>query len=154
MADTRRTLVAILAADVAGYSRLMGEDERATVVDSERYFLTVMRYIELNPVRADMVAHPRNYRLSRYGRNANGETGQNMDWLAPHREYRRFGRSPEERQAAYRQLFRAAVTMDDLQAICDCTHKGWELGSTRFSEKIEALTQRRAVSKCVGRPRK
>ena len=37
---------------------------RATVVDSERYLLTVMRYIELNPVRADMVAHPRDYRWS------------------------------------------------------------------------------------------
>ena len=34
---------------------------RATVVDSERYLLTVMRYIELNPVRAGMAAHPRDY---------------------------------------------------------------------------------------------
>ena len=127
---------------------------RATVVDSERYLLTAMRYIELNPVGADMVAHPRDYRWSSYGRNARGETGQNADWLALHREYRRLGSSPEQRQAAYRQLFRAAVAKDDLRAIRDCTHKGWALGSTRFSEKIEALTQRRAVSKCVGRPRK
>jgi len=74
---------------------------RATVVDSERYLLTVMRYIELNPVRADMVAHPRDYHWSSYGRNAHGETGQNVDWLAAHREYRRLGRSPEQRQAAY-----------------------------------------------------
>ena len=34
---------------------------RATVVDSEHYLLTLMRYIEMNPVRADMVAHPRDY---------------------------------------------------------------------------------------------
>jgi putative transposase len=46
------------------------------------------------------------------------------------------------------------VAKDDLQAIRDCTHKGWALGSTHFSEKIEALTQRRTVSKGVGRPRK
>ena len=32
---------------------------RATVVDSERYLLTLMRYIELNPVRAGLTAHPR-----------------------------------------------------------------------------------------------
>ena len=31
MADAKRTLLAILAADVAGYSRLMGDDERATM---------------------------------------------------------------------------------------------------------------------------
>ncbi len=77
-----------------------------------------------------------------------------MDWLAPHREYWRLGRSPEQMQAAYRQLFRAAVVNDDLQAIRDCTHKGWALGSTRLSEKIEALTQRLTVSTGVGRPRK
>lgn len=127
---------------------------RATVVDSERYLLTVMRYIELNPVRADIVAHPRDYPWSSYGHNADGETGGNADWLTPHREYRRLGRSAEERQAAYRQLFRAAVPKDDLQLIRDCTHKGWALGSPRFSEQIEALGQRRAVSKGVGRPRK
>ena len=61
---------------------------RATVVDSERYLLTVMRYIELNPVRADMVAHPRDYAWSSYRRNADGEAGANADWLTPHREYR------------------------------------------------------------------
>jgi len=43
---------------------------------------------------------------------------------------------------------------DDLQAIRDCTHKGWALGRRRFIEKVEALTQRRAASKGVGRPRK
>ena len=31
MAEAKRILAAILAADVAGYSRLMGDDERATV---------------------------------------------------------------------------------------------------------------------------
>ena len=31
MAEAKRTLLAILAADVAGYSRLMGDDERATM---------------------------------------------------------------------------------------------------------------------------
>jgi putative transposase len=31
---------------------------RATVVDGERYLLTLMRYIELNPLRAGMVAAP------------------------------------------------------------------------------------------------
>ena len=127
---------------------------RATVVDSERYLLTVMRYIELNPVRADRVAHPRDYRWSSYARNAGGETGKNVDWLMPHREYRRLGRTVQGRQEAYRQLFKAAVPKDDLKAIRDSTHKGWALGSERFARKIETLSQRRAVSKGVGRPKK
>jgi len=59
-----------------------------------------------------------------------------------------------DRQAAYRLLFRAAVSNDDLRAIRECRHKGWALGSERFKKEIERLTQRRTVSKGVGRPRK
>jgi putative transposase len=127
---------------------------RATVVDSERYLLTVMRYIELNPVRAGMVHHPREYPWSSYVGNAGGENAKNADWLVPQREYLRLGRTVEQRQEAYRQLFKAAVPKDDLVAIRDSTHKGWALGSERFIEKIEALGQRRASSKGVGRPKR
>jgi putative transposase len=78
---------------------------RATVVDSERYLLTVMRYIELNPVRAGMVAAPEDYAWSSYRRNALGEGGKNSDWLATHAEYASLGREDTARQAAYRALF-------------------------------------------------
>ena len=127
---------------------------RATVVDSERYLLTLMRYIELNPVRAGMVEHPRDYPWSSYGRNAFGETGLNADWIVSHREYRRLGRTPEERHHAYRQLFRAAISKEDLQSIRDSTHKGWALGGDRFKSQIQALSGRRAASLGVGRPKR
>ena len=127
---------------------------RATVVDSERYLLTLMRYIELNPVRAGLVVHPRDYVWSSYRYNALGESGSNADWITPHREYLRLGQNPADRQSAYRQLFRAAVSGADLAEIRDCTHKGWALGGERFREQVEALGQRRAASKGVGRPRK
>lgn len=113
-----------------------------------------MRYIEINPVRAELAAHPRDYPWSSYAYNAGGEAGANVNWLVAHREYLRLGRTTQERQEAYRQLFKAAVPKDDLTAIRDCTHKGWALGSERFTKKIEALTQRRSVSKGVGRPKK
>ena len=127
---------------------------RATVVDSERYLLTLMRYIELNPARAGLVAHPRDYVWSSYRSNALGESGSNADWITPHPEYLRLGRNPADRQSAYRQLFRAAVSGADLAEIRNCTHKGWALGGERFREQVEALGQRRAASKGVGRPRK
>lgn len=34
---------------------------KSTLADSEKYFLTVSRYIELNPVRANMVEDPAEY---------------------------------------------------------------------------------------------
>lgn len=126
---------------------------RATVVDSERYLLTLMRYIELNPVRAGMVAHPKDYAWSSYLYNAQGEGGLNANWLVRHQEYTRLGRSATDRQSAYRQLFRAALSANDLKAIRESTHKGWALGGEQFKKQIEVLGRRRATSKGVGRPR-
>ena len=127
---------------------------RATVVDSEQYLVTLMRYIELNPVRAGMMEQPGDYRWASHRRNAHGETGKNSHWIRPHDEYRRLGHDDMERQEAYRELFRAAITDNDLREIRECTHKGWALGNERFREQIEALGKRRATSKGVGRPRK
>ena len=45
---------------------------RAAPIDSEAYFLACCRYIELNPVRACMVAHPADYRWSSYRAHAHG----------------------------------------------------------------------------------
>jgi putative transposase len=126
---------------------------RATVVDTERYLLTVMRYIELNPVRAGMVTAPDEYPWSSYRHNTRGELGPNADWLTPHPEYLRLGRSAEERQAAYRVLCQEAIPGVDLAEIRACSHKGWALGSDAFKERMEKIGQRRAVSKGVGRPR-
>lgn len=127
---------------------------RATVVDSDRYLLTVMRYIELNPVRAGRVAHPRDYPWSSYRRNALGESGANSDWITHHDEYMHLGPDTEERQVAYRHLFHAAISMQDLQEIRNSTHTGWVLGGERFKQEVESLANRRGVSKGVGRPRK
>ena len=127
---------------------------RATVVASERYLLTLMRYLELNPVRAAMVKHPKEYPWSSYRHNAFGERGPNAEWIEPHEEYIGLGKNAADRHSAYRQLFRAALSGDDRKKIRECTHKGWALGGERFREQIEILAQRRAASKGVGRPRK
>jgi len=118
---------------------------RATVVDSERYLLPLMRYIELNTAE---------YPWSSYRHPALGEPGPNADGWTPYPEYLQLGRSPPEREHAYRQLFQIAMALADLADIRDCSHKGWALGNERFKEHIESLTKRRATSKGLGRPRK
>jgi len=122
------------------------------VVDSEAYLLTLMRYIELNPVRAEMVSHPGKYRWSSYRANALGEDDADLHRVAPHGEYLRLGATPGQRQSAYRKLFRAAIAKDDLAEIRVCTHKGWALGDQRFRDQIDVIGQQRAASKGVGRP--
>ena len=74
---------------------------KSSMVDSERYFLTVSRYIELNPVRARMVGHPVEYPWSSFRTNA---TGVSSSLLLQHRIYMALGRCSESRQSAYRAL--------------------------------------------------
>lgn len=47
-------------------------------------------------------------------------------------------------------MFRAAISRGALEAIRECTHKGWALGSEHFREQIERVSGRRAASKGVG----
>ncbi len=124
---------------------------KSTLIDSERYLLTCMRYIEMNPVRAEMVAHPGDYPWSSY--RANGQ-GNAEGLIVPHELYQSLGRTDGERQSAYRQLFRAQLAKADVEAIRNATNKGWVLGDSRFGAKVAALTERRVMPLPRGRPKR
>ncbi|MBI3899426.1 MAG: transposase [Gammaproteobacteria bacterium] len=125
---------------------------RATLIDSEPYLLTCMRYIEHNPVRARHLAtHPADYPWSSYRYNALGKADP---LLTPHREYKRLGSTAAARQAAYRQLFRAQLPEKTLTAIREATNKAWVLGSDRFKGKMEKTLARPAQSRGHGGDRK
>jgi putative transposase len=79
---------------------------RAAAIDGEAHFISCMRYIELNPVRAGMVAHPRAYRWSSFAANAEGAADP---LLREHALYRTLGATPAVRRREYRALFRAAL---------------------------------------------
>jgi putative transposase len=123
---------------------------KAAIVDDEGYLLTCMRYIELNPVRAHMVASPGEFPWSSFSANARGTAD---DLVEPHPIYRRLGPSPQACQAAYRHLFRSSIPEDELCSIRDATQHAWALGSAGFRSKIAALS-RRAERQPTGRPRK
>jgi putative transposase len=72
---------------------------RAWMLDDERYFLTCMRYIELNPVRAGIVTVPDAYRWSSY--RAHG-LGAANDLLVAHPLYLGLGDTEAARQATWR----------------------------------------------------
>ncbi len=124
---------------------------RATLLDSERYLLTCMRYIELNPVRARLVRHPREYPWSSYRAHAHGAADP---LVQDHELYLRLGRSRRARHLAYRELFREHITEVELDAIRHATNKAWALGDDRFKRKVARLAGRRAAPLPKGRPRK
>ncbi len=108
---------------------------RASMVLSEQYLLTVHRYIEQNPVRAAMVAHPSEYRWSSYQHNA---LGKNIKLITPHPIYLALGPTLSKRQSAYRALFDLQLSSCALKAIRQATNKTWVLGDDKFKQKIEA----------------
>ena len=95
---------------------------KATVVDSEAYLLTCMRYIELNPVRAGMVEDPSDYPWYSYDVNA---LGKHDKLCTPHSLYQRIGRNADERQKGYQELFRKDITEVELDEIREATNKAW-----------------------------
>jgi len=124
---------------------------KATLIDSEHYLLTCYRYIELNPVRANMVDHPSGYPWSSYGYNGLGQTDM---IVTPHREYLQLATEFKERQLAYRALFKSHITEKTLTEIRDASNKAWVLGSSRFKQEIEQKLNRRVSPLAKGGDRK
>jgi putative transposase len=122
---------------------------RATLIDSDPYLLICSRYIELNPVRANLVRDPSEYPWSSYHGNAAGKEDL---LLIPHPLYNALGRSLEERQAAYRGLFRVHLDEKTLAELREATNKAWVLGNGRFKEETQALAGRRVAPLPKGRP--
>ena len=124
---------------------------KSTVVDADNYLLTVYRYIELNPVRANMVSHAAEYPWSSYRGNALGNA---IQLLTPHALYWQLGKTDNERQSAYRALFSGEIPERDLAAIRQATNKAWVLGDEKFKAQIAAKTGRRPVPLGRGGDRK
>lgn len=123
---------------------------KSSLIDSDQYLLTCMRYIELNPVRACMVDHPGEYKWSSYHANAQ----QSEDKLVHnHPIYTQLGERNEERRARYRELFRNYIDNDTVHQIREALNQELVLGRSYFKDKIEEMTNRQARPGKPGRPR-
>jgi REP-associated tyrosine transposase len=124
----------------------------STLVDNHLYAFNVLRYIEMNPVRAGMVAHPAAHIWSSYLHHAFGRPD---DLLTPHVCYTSLGATPEERQRRYGEIAARPIAEELLAEIRHASRHGWALGSDEFRRRIEAATGRRAAPRSDrGRPRR
>lgn len=122
---------------------------RSTLIQAERYLLACMVYIDLNPVRAGLVADPADYRWSSH----NHYIGRTADRLiTPHQIYWELGNTPFARDAAYLELVRAGITAQQQQALTDSALKGWALGEQDYVADLQRRTQRRVAIAKPGRP--
>lgn len=123
---------------------------KASLVDAENYLLACMRYIELNPVVAGMVANAADYRWSSYRCNA---LGQSDPLVTTHSVYDAQG--PDgERLANYRALFDAHqdAMHKASSAIRAANDTGTPLGNDRFKQQVEDALGQKVGQARRGRP--
>jgi putative transposase len=109
---------------------------RSYLTQEGGYVLGCYRYIELNPVRANMVEHPAEYPWSSYRANAQGESST---LLTHHPLYAVLDRDDRARQVAYRELFRYQLDPGMIDEIRAATNGNYALGGSQFQAQVAAM---------------
>jgi putative transposase len=122
---------------------------KSSLVQREDYLMACCRYIELNPVRARMLANPEEYAWSSC-RIRLGQDGAN--WLDHDPCYLALGVSEAERRHRYREFLRAAIPSGEWELIREALQRGQLTGNARFTEEIAAILGRRVERRGQGRP--
>jgi putative transposase len=81
------------------------------VVEDERYWITCLRYIELNPVRAGLVATPDEYPWCSYRAHAHGAVDA---LLTPNRYYLDLGDSAADRRQSWQRMCTDRLSTEEL----------------------------------------
>jgi putative transposase len=124
---------------------------RSSLIQTERHLLACMVYMDLNPVRAGLVADPAEHLWSSHGHY----TGARVDkTLTPHALYWQLGNTPFDREAAYTDLVRAGLSANQVGALTQATLSGWALGDEGFKRGLQSQTERRVSPARAGRPLK
>jgi REP element-mobilizing transposase RayT len=116
---------------------------KSIIVEKESHLLELVRYVVLNPVRAKLVRHPRQWEWSSYRATA-GEVRPpdflTVDWILA-----QFGEARKKAQVAYRQFVaegRGLTVWEDLRG-------GLLLGGEQFVERLRPLLKDKASAKAI-----
>ncbi len=124
---------------------------KSALVQSERYLLACMVYLDLNPVRAGMVSVAQDYPWSSHAHSV----GLRSDRLiTPHALYWGLGNTPFARESRYRDLVQAGVSPEQRAALGQAVTSGWALGDEEFITRLQGVTDRRLTRSVPGRPLK
>ena len=124
---------------------------KGSMIESEQYLLCCYRYIELNPVRANMVKRPEEWEWSSYACNG---YGKDDPLIKPHPLYLAIHKDKKKRINYYRGGFRqvlGASLIDDLRS---AVQTGTPLGNDKFKEEVELLLGVKTGYARRGRPKK
>jgi len=124
---------------------------RSTLIQTDRYLLTCMAYLDLNPVRAGLVRQAKEYEWSSH-RHYIGQRADKL--ITPHPLFWTLGNTPFSREAAYADLVDVGITSAQHSDLTRSVLSGWALGDEDFVDDLQKRTTRRAVQAQAGRPAK
>lgn len=124
---------------------------RAGLIEGERHFLACMRYIELNPVRAGLVAEAAQWPWSSAAHHL-GKDRQPL--VTEHEQYWSLGNTPFEREHAYREFVNQGVPSREQAEFTESVLRGRPVGSPAFLKPLAIDHARVVYRRPRGRPRK
>jgi len=124
---------------------------KSALVQTERYLMACMVYLDLNPVRAGIVARPQDFVWSSHAHYAGI---RNDRLVTPHALVWELGNTPFDRESRYRVLVQSGVTDEQRVTLGQAVTNGWVVGDQRFVAQLQAQTVRRLSRAHPGRPPK
>jgi len=136
--------------DTHGRSGTLWEGRyKSALVQSERYLLACMVYMDLNPVRAGMVSLPQEHAWSSHVHYIGL---RNDPLVRPHALIWELGNTPFARESRYRELVQTGVSEVQRKALAQSVTSGWVLGDADFVARLQGGIQRRLSRSAPGRP--
>lgn len=124
---------------------------KSPLIQDDDHALTVLRYIEANPLRAGMVADAGDYRWSSYAWHGLGRPDPLLSALP---SWEQLGRTEVVRQTAWRRWVGTPLTERELAAVRRSVVSGRPYGASSWVERVAATVGMRLTSRPRGRPRK
>ncbi|MDH4554054.1 transposase, partial [Pseudomonas sp. BN417] len=110
---------------------------KSSIVQSDAYLLACSRYIELNPVRACMVAEASDYLWSSYALRVGSAPEQS--WLDDDPCFNALGATDNARRRRYAEFVRQAVPAEELNLIREAIQRGQLTGNNHFVDEVERI---------------
>lgn len=124
---------------------------KVSAIQKSEYLLACVRYVEMNPVRAGIVAGPRQYKWSGYRERIKAVEQGLLDLDEC---YMGLASSEDERIRRYKKYVRNGASDRELALLRGSLRRNQLTGDQRFIDEIETRIGIRVEARSRGRPRK